>query len=81
MNQKQAEALANITTLLAKMNSDPVIVRYNKLKRFAESLNLRLDPNGIKFELRDAKEQMLFECDTTDELNDWFRKHYMEDVL
>lgn len=81
MNQTQAEALANVTTLLAKMSADPVIVRYNKLKKFAESVNLRLDPKGQQFEVKSAKGQTIFECDTTEELNTWFGENYMEDVL
>lgn len=81
MNQKQAGELATITTLLAKMSADPVIVRYEKLRKFAESVNLRLDPAGEQFEIRDVRGRKLFVCDTTEELADWFKEYYMEDVL
>lgn len=81
MNQKQAAALADVTTLIAKMSADPVIVRYEKLRKFAESVNLRLDPAGDRFEIRDVRGRKLFACDSTKELADWFKEYYMEDVL
>lgn len=81
MHQKQAAALANITTLIAKMSADPVIIRYEKLKKFAESVNLRLDPSGELFEIKNSKGKVVFTCDSTEELNDWFIENYMEDVL
>lgn len=81
MNQKQAAALADMTTLIAKMSADPVIVRYNKLRAFAELVDLRLNPEGEKFTIRDKRGQILFECDSTEGLNEWFKGHYMEDAL
>lgn len=83
MNQKQAEILANTITLIAKMSADPVIIRYEKLKKFAASVSLRLEPSADDemFEIRDATGRRLFECDSTEELNDWFKEHYMEDVI
>lgn len=83
MNQKQAETLANAATLIAKMRADPVIVRYERLKKFAESVNLRLSPASDEehFEIKDGRGRLLFRCVSTEDVNDWFKEHYMEEVL
>jgi len=80
MNQEQAGEMASVVTLIAKMKSDPVIMRYEKLKSFAASVGLGIEISNDVFEIRQGV-KVLFRCDSTEGLNDWFQEHYMAEVL
>ena len=84
MNQQQAKAIselaAQLTTQLAKMKSDPVITQYLKLESFAESVGLQIKAADHTFKIKNKK-KVLFTCETTAELNNWFKENYLEEVL
>jgi len=80
MNQQQAKVVSELVTQLAKMKSDPVITQYLKLESFAESVGLQIDAVNEVFKIKNKKE-VLFTCETTAELNDWFKENYLEEVL
>ena len=80
MNQQQAKVISELVTQLAKMKSDPVITQYLKLESFAESVGLQIKAVDHIFKIKNKK-KVLFTCETTAELNDWFKENYLEDVL
>ena len=80
MNQQQAKVVSELVTQLAKMKSDPVITQYLKLESFAESVGLQIDAVNEVFKIKNKK-KVLFTCETTAELNDWFKENYLEEVL
>jgi len=80
MNQQQAKVISELVTQLAKMKSDPLITQYLKLESFAESVGLQIKAVDHIFKIKNKK-KVLFTCETTAELNDWFKENYLEDVL
>lgn len=75
------QKLADLTVKVAKMRSDPVVEKYLKLESFAESVGLSLKVVGEKFVIYNETGKKLLRCETTGEVNDWFRDNYMEEVL
>ena len=80
MNQQQAKVISELVTQLAKMKSDPVITQYLKLESFAESVGLQIKAVDHIFKIKNKK-RALFTCETTAELNNWFKENYLEEVL
>ena len=80
MNQQQAKVVSELVTQLAKMKSDPVITQYLKLESFAESVGLQIKAVDHIFKIKNKK-KVLFTCETTAELNNWFKENYLEEVL
>jgi len=80
MNQQQAKVVSELVTQLAKMKSDPLITQYLKLESFAESVGLQIKAVDHIFKIKNKK-KVLFTCETTAELNDWFKENYLEEVL
>jgi len=80
MNQQQAKVISELVTQLAKMKSDPLITQYLKLESFAESVGLQIKAVDHIFKIKNKK-KVLFTCETTAELNNWFKENYLEEVL
>lgn len=80
MTKLQAEKMADLVILASKMNADPVIVRFKKLNEFALYVGLEIRMDNEMFQLCQGQ-KILFECASTEELNEWFKKNYGEDVL
>lgn len=80
MNQQQAKVVSELVTQLAKMKSDPLITQYLKLESFAESVGLQIKAVDHIFKIKNKK-KVLFTCETTAELNNWFKENYLEEVL
>ena len=65
---------------VAKLSSNPLVIRFRKLEQFANTVGLNIRVDGDYFVIyRHGKD--LYKCGTTDELNDWFKENYMEEVL
>lgn len=80
MTKFQAEKLADLVILASKMKADPVMVRFKKLNEFALYTGLEIRMDNEMFQLCQGK-KVLFECVSTEELNEWFKENYSEDVL
>lgn len=80
MTKLQAEKVADLVILASKMNADPVMARFKKLNEFALYAGLEIRMDNEIFQLCQG-EKVLFECASTEELNEWFKKNYDEDVL
>lgn len=80
MTKLQAEKVADLVILASKMKADPVMVRFKKLNEFALYAGLEIRMDNEMFQLCQG-EKVLVECASTEELNEWFKKNYGEDVL
>ena len=81
MNHQQAAVMADVVTAMVRMQSDPTVMRFKKLHEFARTMGLNLVIKNDRFAIQDSHGDVLGVFCTTEDINDWFKKTYLEDVL